>query len=219
MARRNIPDSKRDQIVADWERGLYDNLARLAKAHDISYNTASSMVKKAKAIKGSRAGELGEIVEATRAYAKDPSPDTAKALEGARSNLQLVHLFDDEAIRKHANGLVAKELMEEIEEQLVRSTVVLIQARVNKNVRANVKTIYHKDFGEISAPLDSGDLKNYSDISDKTMISLGYAPRHAPKGDVNVNQQQAGAYGSVIDGIDGFYEEEDKKEDKNVISA
>jgi len=208
MARRNIPVSQKEDLIRDWELGLYSNIARLAIAHEVSYNTASSIVKASKSIKGSREHELRNVVDATKEYVKNPSPENSTALEKAYVDNPIRNLFDFEAIKSHSNGLVSLELMDEIEEQLTKSTIVLIQARANQNVRENSKKIFNKDAGIITVPLDSGDLKDYIDISDKTLVALGYAPRHAPKsGDVNILNQQSGVLSEEDKSIISYYDD------------
>lgn len=194
MARRNIPISQKEDLIRDWELGLYSNIARLAKAHKVSYNTASSIVKSYKSIKGSRADDLEDYKDAKKEFILNPTPVNSKNAKVAQRLIPITNLFDMDAIEAHTNGLVAKEIMAELEEELIKSNLILINARANHNIRKNTKTISlagGKGMGAYTTdvPLDSADLKNYVDLVDKSIIALGLAPRHAPKSDTNVGVQ------------------------------
>jgi len=216
MARQPMAKEKRDAIVRDWEFGIYKNFSTLAKAHGISSHTSKKIVTQAKAIQGCRADEYKALKDSTKEFIVNPTAINAQKRELAKSLIPITDLFDMEAIEKHTNGLVAKEIMEELEEELIKSTLILINARANHNVRQNTKTISMsggKGMGSYTAdvPLDSGDLKNYVDLVDKSIVALGLAPRHAPKsGDVNILNQQGLDGTSVVNSLDGFYEEDNK---------
>ena len=198
MARPPLSQDIVNAMIRDWEYGLYTNLTKLGEAHGVSFHTAKKMINKAKSIHGSRSDELIALQESTKQFILEPTSENAKKMYEVKNLIPITNLFDMEAIEQHTNGLVAKDIMEDLEEELIKSTLILINARANHNIRKNTKTIFASAGKEGSyateVPLDSGDLKNYVEIADKSLIALGLADRFAPKGDINVQQNN-------IDGV------------------
>jgi len=192
MARPSLSKDIANAIIRDWEYGLYTNYTTLGNAHGVSSHTSKKVVVNAKAILASKAEEYEALKNTTKQFILEPTAVNSQKREQAMKIIPITNLFDMEAIAKHTNGLVAKEIMEELEEELINSTLMLISARANHNVRINQKTIAgvtKEGSYNLTVPLDSGDLKNYVELLDKSKIALGQAPRFAPKSDTNVGVQ------------------------------
>lgn len=200
MARLPISEEKRRDIIQDWKHGKYPNYFQMSKAHKISAPTVKKIILESKAVHGEESEEFQRLLnnhtDATREYAFNPTDENKKSLEAIRELLPQISLTSLYDIVEESNNLIADEIADAIEKRLLRSNIIKINMRVSKNIADNRKTTIinggkEDGFLPVQVPLDSGDLKNYVDIADKSLIALGLADRFAPKGDINVSQNQS----------------------------
>lgn len=175
MARKlvRLNDEQRKQMVYEWELGAYQNYKEASEAYGVSFNTAATIIKSSQAIKGSRAGELADYVKAKKEFVVNPTAVNARNRQLAKAVLPIQNLFDLDAIEKHTNGLVAKEIMDELQEQLIKSNILLVNAIANDNIRKNKKEVIIPKYGKVETKLEAQDLKHYIDIADKSLNALG----------------------------------------------
>lgn len=211
MGKKVLKQSVIDSVIYDWELGLYKNFNKLSKAHGIAFNTASKIIKDSGAEFNSRSCEVDEYVEASVEFIKSPTDENKARLQESEDKFQITNLFSLDEIKNSSSGLIKDTVIDEMKLQLIQSNVVLVNALANNNIRNNNKTLVSSSKEDgislTKVPLDSGDLKNYSDIFDKSLLSLGLAPRHAPKNDVNVLTQinSDGEVESTRKGVSDFY--------------
>lgn len=221
MARIPITDEKKRVIIQDWKYGKFKNYFQLQKEHGISSASIKKIILASKAVHGSEAEEyerlLNNHTNATRDFAHNPTSDNDDKLKTATDLLPNSSLTDLLDMIENSTGIIADEIISAVENRLINSNIIMINAKAHRNIQNDEKTIMvsaGKDGSYAqTVPLDSGDLKNYVEIADKSKIALGLAPRFAPKNDVNVMTQVNGD-GEVVqahkvgNNIDSFYNED-----------
>lgn len=223
MARRNL-DNIKEAMILDWENGKYKNLNKLGKAYGVTNVTATNIITRSGAVKGANVDKIQHKVKVMKDHLLNPTEETLKAIEDdLKTDNPVYNLLDFDNIREVAKDRLTTEIMTMISEKLVQSNILATQFGVSRFLAKGTKEVLvgslKTEMGVSieNMELELNDYKTITEISDKSLISLGLADRHAPKGDVNVQQNNVEGgikYLANIPAID-----EDQNYDKGAIDV
>ena len=181
---KRVPVDVKKSILFDWTHAKYKNYTQLSKAHNLAHITVKRICEKAKAVHGSEKDKYEEIREdhrkALKDYAINPVDEKLKRVEDAKNIIPMTNLTELFDISKEDATLVAKELVEEIEEQLLNSNIILANVNANKSLKKNKKTVVsmgRHGYEKTETELNSKDLLNFVELADKSKVALGLAER------------------------------------------
>ncbi len=181
---KRVPVDVKKSILFDWTHAKYKNYTQLSKAHNLAHITVKRICEKAKAVHGSEKDKYEEIRDdhrkALKDYAINPVDEKLKRVEDAKNIIPTTNLTELFDISKEDIGLVAKELVEEIEEQLLNSNIILANVNANKSLKKNKKTVVsmgRHGYEKTETELNSKDLLNFVELADKSKVALGLAER------------------------------------------
>ncbi len=221
---KRIPIDVKKSVIFDWSHAKYKNYTQLSKAHNLAYETVKSICESSKAIYGSEKDNYDEMraehQKALKDYALNPNNKNLKKVNRARDVIPTTHLTELFDISKEDSGLVAKELVEEIEEQLLNSNIILANVNANKSLKKNKKTIVSMGkhgYEKTEAELNSKDLLNFVELADKSKVALGLAERFSTNKIENkfamqmkTSDRESSCVATISSDLDSFYKDDNK---------
>ncbi len=223
---KRVPVDVKKSILFDWTHAKYKNYTQLSKAHNLAHITVKRICEKAKAVHGSEKDKYEEIREdhrkALKDYAINPVDEKLKRVEDAKNIIPTTNLTELFDIHKEDIGLVAKELVEEIEEQLLNSNIILANVNANKSLKKNKKTVVsmgRHGYEKTETELNSKDLLNFVELADKSKVALGLAERFSTnKLETKVAMQlntsdsnDSSCVATISSDLNSFYDDDEKK--------
>ena len=223
---KKIPIDVEKSIIFDWTHAKFKNYTQLAKAHNLAHSTIKRICTESKAIYGSKKDVYDEIrsdhKQALKNYALNPNDENLKKVNRARDIIPKTSLTELFKISEEDNCLVAKELVREIEEQLLDSNIILANINANKSLKKNKKiiaTMGKHGFEKTEVELNSKDLLNYVEIADKSKVALGLADRFSSnKLETKVAMQlntsdgnDSSCVATISSDLNSFYDDDDEK--------
>ena len=224
---KRVPVDVKKSILFDWTHAKYKNYTQLSKAHNLAHITVKRICEKAKAVHGSEKDKYEEIRDdhrkALKDYAINPVDEKLKRVEDAKNIIPTTNLTELFDISKEDIGLVAKELVEEIEEQLLNSNIILANVNANKSLKKNKKTVVsmgRHGYEKTETELNSKDLLNFVELADKSKVALGLAERFSPnKLETKVAMQlntsdsndNSSCVATISSDLNSFYDDDEKK--------
>jgi len=167
-------------IKAKWDTGQYTK-EQLSKSYKVSDVMIGKIVGKEKPMSADIV-EAGLLVEKAKKFGK--SSAESSAIDNA-IKYRLDKEFSDDKKRIKIYDL-SNKLLDKVESILDKGT---------KQIAIKVKD-YSKDGGSneslqvVDIDLDTTDVKNLSETVDKQSVTQNVNARHAPKQDINLQQQQ-----------------------------
>ncbi len=223
---KRVPVDVKKSILFDWTHAKYKNYTQLSKAHNLAHITVKRICEKAKAVHGSEKDKYEEIRDdhrkALKDYAINPVDEKLKRVEDAKNIIPTTNLTELFDISKEDIGLVAKELVEEIEEQLLNSNIILANVNANKSLKKNKKTVVsmgRHGYEKTETELNSKDLLNFVELADKSKVALGLAERFSTnKLETKVAMQlntsdcnDSSCVATISSDLNSFYDDDDEK--------
>ncbi len=223
---KRIPIDVKKSVIFDWTHAKYKNYTQLSKAHNLAYETVKSICESSKSIFGSEKDKYEEIREdhrkALKDYAINPVDEKLKRVEDAKNIIPTTNLTELFDISKEDATLVAKELVEEIEEQLLNSNIILANVNANKSLKKNKKTVVsmgRHGYEKTETELNSKDLLNFVELADKSKVALGLAERFSTnKLETKVAMQlntsdsnDSSCVATISSDLNSFYDDDEKK--------
>ncbi len=223
---KRVPVDVKKSILFDWTHAKYKNYTQLSKAHNLAHITVKRICEKAKAVHGSEKDKYEEIREdhrkALKDYAINPVDEKLKRVEDAKNIIPMTNLTELFDISKEDATLVAKELVEEIEEQLLNSNIILANVNANKSLKKNKKTVVsmgRHGYEKTETELNSKDLLNFVELADKSKVALGLAERFSTnKLETKVAMQlntsdsnDSSCVATISSDLNSFYDDDEKK--------
>ncbi len=223
---KRVPVDVKKSILFDWTHAKYKNYTQLSKAHNLAHITVKRICEKAKAVHGSEKDKYEEIRDdhrkALKDYAINPVDEKLKRVEDAKNIIPTTNLTELFDISKEDIGLVAKELVEEIEEQLLNSNIILANVNANKSLKKNKKTVVsmgRHGYEKTETELNSKDLLNFVELADKSKVALGLAERFSTnKLETKVAMQlntsdsnDSSCVATISSDLNSFYDDDEKK--------
>ncbi len=223
---KRVPVDVKKSILFDWTHAKYKNYTQLSKAHNLAHITVKRICEKAKAVHGSEKDKYEEIREdhrkALKDYAINPVDEKLKRVEDAKNIIPTTNLTELFDISKEDATLVAKELVEEIEEQLLNSNIILANVNANKSLKKNKKTVVsmgRHGYEKTETELNSKDLLNFVELADKSKVALGLAERFSTnKLETKVAMQlntsdsnDSSCVATISSDLNSFYDDDEKK--------
>lgn len=168
-----LTDRQKNNIVAKWKTGQYTK-TQLAKSYKVDEKTIRKITDGIEQ-------ENADIVEAAvlieRVKKSEKSPiETAAINQAVKYRLEKEYTEDNNKIKVYD---VTTKALDKIHSLLDGG-----MKPVKVNVGLGIQRIEE-------VPLEAKDLRDCIEAADKAAITLGVGDRHAPKGDVNIQNNQA----------------------------
>lgn len=173
-----LSDRQKNNIIAKWNTGEYTK-TQLAKTYKVSEKTIRDIVGK-KEPTNTHIVEAQILLEKIKNSEKTPS-EIAAIDQAVKHRLEKEFHIDNKRVKIYS---ITDKILEKVSEMLESGT---------KQIVAKVKEFDGKASSEsldtVSVDLDPSDLKSMQETVDKASITNNTNARHAPKTEINNNQQ------------------------------